>query len=478
MKFLLIRPGDRESDKKHLTLEPSTVPPLGLLYLGAALEQHGHNVEILDYYMENLSREKLKNTLLSSDAVGMTICTEDFKPHRDISRMIKDLDPDIPLIIGGPHCTYVKERSLQDIPLANISVVGEGEHVILDLASFLQGKKNLANIQGIHYRNNGSITSGKPLQVINNLDDVPFPARHLTEKYEYGDFPFGFQLKKKVTSTITSRGCPFHCRFCTRYANVVDGWGFRQRSARNILQEFAEIDEKYHSINIVDDTFLADKKRAHKIFDGLIEMGRELELVIHGARVDSADKELYQKMKKAGVKYIYFGLESGNQDVLDYYNKNITLSQIKQAVNLSRKMNFITIGNFIFGAPMETKEHIENTIKFACSLPLDIAGFGPLIYILGSELWNEAVESKKISKDMDVVFADSEKGLGNFTKKELIEYTIIAFQRFYYRPSYLLSQIYRSISRNDYSLLFYGLKLLFSLKKELSIIPKIHINGN
>ena len=313
--------------------------------------------------------------------------------------------------------------------------------------------------------------------MINNLDFLPYPARHLVEKYDYGDFPFGFQLKKMVTSIITSRGCPFHCRFCTRYANVIDGWGFRQRSTQNILQEIAEIDEKYHSINIVDDTFLADKKRAHKIFDGLIKMEKDFELVIHGARVDSADKELYKKMKKAGVKYIYFGLESGNQDVLDFYNKKITLSQIKQAVNLSRKMNFVTIGNFLFGAPMETEEHIENTIKFACSLPLDIVGFGPLIYILGSDLWNEAVESNKISKDMDVVFADSSKGLGNFTKKELIEYTIIAFHRFYYRPTYLLGQIYRSILRNDYSLLFYGLRLLFSLKKELTIIPKLHLSG-
>ena len=472
MKFLLLRPGDPERNTKRLTL-----PPLGLLYLGAVLEQEGHNVEILDYYMENVSREKLKNTLMSSDAVGMTIHTTDFKPHVDISRMIKDLDPDIPLIIGGPHCTFVQERSLRDIPHADISVIGEGEHVILDLAGFLQGKKNLGDIQGIYYRDNGSIISGKPLQVIDNLDILPFPARHLVEKYDYGDFPFGFQLKKKVTSSITSRGCPFHCRFCTRYANVIDGWAFRQRSTQNILQEFAEIDEKYGSINIVDDAFLADKKRAHKIFDGLIEMGREIELVIHGARVDSADKELYKKMKQAGVKYIYFGLESGNQDVLDFYNKKITLSQIKQAVKLSRKMNFVTIGNFIFGAPMETEEHIEKTIKFACSLPLDVAGFGPLMYIMGSQLWNEAVESNKISKDTDWVFADSVKGLGNFSKKELIEYTVIAFQRFYFRPTYLLGQIYRSMLRNDYSLLFSGLRFLFFAKKELGIVRKLYPPG-
>lgn len=137
MKFLLIRAGDRKRKGELLTIAPSTFPPLGLLYIGAVLEQEGHNVEILDYYMENVSREKLENILMSSDAVGMTVYTDDFKFSKDISRMIKDLDSDIPLIIGGPHCTFFQERSLRDNPLADISVIGEGEHVILDLAKFL-----------------------------------------------------------------------------------------------------------------------------------------------------------------------------------------------------------------------------------------------------------------------------------------------------------------------------------------------------
>ena len=480
MKFLLVKPGKQDNDTKNFMLDPTSMPPLGLLYLGAVLEQNGHNVEILDFYMENISKEKLKNALMSSDAVGMSIYTDyNFKPYIDTSKMIKDLAPDIPLIIGGPHCSYVQERSQQDIPLADISVIGEGEYVILELIKFLQGKKKLADIQGIFYRHNGDIISGKPLKVIDNLDNLPFPARHLVEKYDYGDFPFGFELKRLVTSTITSRGCPFNCRFCARYSNFINEWGFRQRSAQNILQEFAEIDEKYGSMNIVDDSFLADKKRAHEIFDGLIKMGKEMELVIHGARVDSAYKELFKKMKKAGVKIIAFGIETGNQDVLDFYNKKTTLSQIRKAVKLSRKMNFITMGSFIFGAPMEKEEHIEKTIKFACSLPLDFAGFGPLRYIKGSQLWNDAVESNKISKDTDKIyyFADSEIGLGNISKKELMDYTITAFQRFYFRPSYLLGQIYRNMKRNDYNLLFSGLKFLFSIKKEIDIFQKSHPQG-
>ncbi|MFW6119962.1 MAG: B12-binding domain-containing radical SAM protein [Petrotogales bacterium] len=466
MKILLIRPGDKRSFAKHLTL--ATSPPLGLLYLGALLEQDGHDVEVLDYLVEEISKEQLKNYLTSSDAVGVTIYTNSLKISADFTKTIKEIDPDIPIIIGGPHCSFFKERALQDIPHADISVVGEGEYVILDLIKYIHGKKKLEDIPGIYYRDNGSIKSGRPTEVINDLDFVPFPARHLVEKYDYGDLPFGFQLKRKVTSLITSKGCPSNCRFCSRFDNVIDGWGFRRRSAENILQEFEEMSDKYSSVHIVDDNALADKKRANKILDGLIKMDKELELVIHGARVDSANEELYKKMKLAGVKYIYFGLESGNQDVLDFYNKKTTVSQIRKAVNLSRKMNFVSIGNFILGAPFETKEHIEKTIKFACSLPLDIAGFGPLIYVKGSQLWKEAVESNKLSKDMSPVLADSGKGLGNFTTEELIDYSIIAFKRFYFRPNYILSQIYRSVLRNDYSLLFSGLKFLSMLTKRLN----------
>jgi len=465
MNFLLIRAGDWKRNVNFLVASPSSFPPLGLLYVAAKLEQKGHTVEILDGCMENISAEKLENTLISSDAVGICVHTNELNFSITISKMIKDIDNDIPLIIGGPHCAFYKEQTLRIISNADICVVGEGEHVILELTRYLEGRKALSDIHGIYYQDNGSIVSGKPLKVIDNLDDLPFPSRHLVEKYDYGIFPFGLKLQKKVTSSITSRGCPFHCRFCTRYGNVIDGWGFRQRSAENILQEFEEIDKRYGSMLIVDDSFLADKKRAHTIFDGLINRGSDIDLHIMGTRVDYANKDLYKKMKKAGVKMLAFGLESGNQDVLDFYDKKVNLQQIRDTINLAREMNFFTIATFIFGAPIETKEHVENTIKFARSLPLDVALFGALAYMRGSQLWYEAVKDKKLPNDTEGVLADSRKGLGNLTLEDLIYYTNDAFQRFYFRPTYLLGQVYRSISRNDYSLLFNGLNYLFKVKK-------------
>ncbi len=467
MRFLLLRaPERRNLTEIYSFYSPSIYPPLGLQSIGAALEFDGHKVEIIDLCMENNSEEHLKNSLMSSDAVGISVYSNDYNSVVDISNKIKDLDSNIPLIIGGPHCTFFPDRSLSDIPHADISVIGEGEHVIVDISRFLQGKKNLSDIHGIYYRENNQVKKGKPLKVINDLDSLHFPARHLVEKYDYGKIGNLYLFKPKFTSMISSRGCPFRCRFCARYGNFIKGWGFRQRSAESVVQEIQEIDGKYGSVMISDDCFLADKKRTHKIMDNLIEIGTNVDLIIEGARVDSADREVYKKMKKANVKLVGYGIESGNQDVLDFYNKQVTLDQIRAAVRLGHEMGFITMATFMFGAPMETKKHINNTINFACSLPLDVAIFSPLYYQMGSQLWDELIKNKEDTKDKYLIIADSRRGLGNLTAEELNKYTEEASKRFYFRPSYILGQIYRAFLRKDFRMLKNGLRVITSFSGE------------
>jgi len=438
-------------------------PPLGLEYIGASLENIGHKVEIIDLNKEKSTIESLKNSLSSSDAVGIGVYTNNYKYVSDVAKTIKEIRPEIPLIIGGPHCTFYQKRSLSDIPSADISLICEGEHTIIDIVHYLQKKKNLSDINGLYYREKNKIKSGKPFKIIKDLDSICFPARHLVEKYEYGKFNNRYIYKPKFTTMITSRGCPSNCRFCARYGNVIKNWGFRQRSAENVVKEIREIDERYNSVMITDDSFLFDNKRAHKIFDEIISSGTNIDLLIEGTRVDRADRELYKKMKKANVKFVVYGIESGNQDVLDFYKKGITLNQINKAVNLSNEMGFVTIGSFILGGPSETKKHIEDTIDLACSLPLDGALFYPFYYQMGSQLWSEAVEEGKISKEEDFVSPDVNRGLGNFKAGEPDEYVIRAIKRFYLRPKYLFNQVYRAILRKDFKLLKYGLEMIMSI---------------
>jgi len=452
MNFLLLRHPEEWTQPGILGHPPnlsSVYPPIGLLYIGTTLEKSGHKVNIIDFGAEHITKEKLEQLLLSSNAVGMSVYTNNYQSVADTAKVIKQLDSKIPLIIGGPHCTFLKERALLDIPDADIAVDLEGELVIPDLVRFLQGKENLKNIQGISYRKKNKIIISKKTKINKNLDLLPFPARHLVEKYDYGNFPWGYQPRKRFTSLLSSRGCPFHCRFCSKYDNVSDVYGYRERSAENVVQEIQEINDSYGSVKIVDDNFLVNKNRAHRIFDLLIENKTEIDILILGARVDSADRELYEKMKKANVRFLSFGVESGSQPVLDFYNKRITKNQIQHAINLSREMNFVTVGSFIFGAPMETKDHINETIDFVCSLPFDTVIFRPLKYEVGSDLWSEAVNHRKISKDEYAVPADSRRGLGNFTIEELNEYAKKATTCFYLRPWYLLSQFYRAMKDSD-----------------------------
>jgi magnesium-protoporphyrin IX monomethyl ester (oxidative) cyclase len=466
MNFLLLRASDFQQKQKTGIFGTAKMshPPLGLLSIGAILEQNDHNVEIIDFYTNNAPISHLKNSVISSDVVGISVYSEEYKSAIEICTKIKGIDKNIPLIIGGPHCIFSKNGSLNSFPQADISVVGEGEYVTLEIAKYLEGNQKLSEIPGIFFRDKNIIKSGKPIKVIKNLDDLPFPARHLVDKYTYGIYSFGYKMRQKVTSIITSRGCPFNCKFCARYGNSIKDWGFRTRSANNVFREIQEISEKYKSLWIVDDNFLADKKRAMRICNMLIDSGINIDLYIEGARVDSADEELYKKLKKAGTKLLGYGIESMNQDILDFYNKKISIQQIKNSLHLANKMDFLTYGSFILGAPIETKEHIENTINLACKLPLDFANFEPLFYRKGSQLYNEAVKDKKITSDVEYFFADSQKGFGNFTRHELLEYKKEAINRFYLRLNFLFRHLYKSLIRRDFSLLLNGSRFLFRLK--------------
>lgn len=447
------------SSKKVSSIGTSLSPPLGILYIGRALEDEGHEVEVIQLSNEKSPEETLKKSLKSSDAVGIGITSKFHKNAFDIAQTIREFDPSLKIFAGGPHCTFHPEKTLNDVPMIDMCLEGEGDFAIKDVAKALEGTKKLSDVPGLFYREKNTIKKGKSHRIIKDLDSIPFPARHLVDKYNYGKVNDVYLFKPKLTSLLTSRGCPFSCRFCSRHALTYKT--YRQRSAENVVKELVELNGIYKSVYIVDDNFLVDKKRAHKIMDDLIEIGTNINLLVMGARVDSAERELYKKMKKAGVKYIEFGIESGDQSILDFYNKNITLNQIRTAVNLSREMNFVTTGSFIIGAPLETREQIEKTTKFASSLPLDIVIFYPLVYTYGSDLWNEAVEAGLIrNNDHLSLWADSDQGLGNFSRADLEKMCYKAVKNFYLRPSYVARQFVRSILRKDFGVLKAGMNYL------------------
>lgn len=458
MRFLFIFPpgkGFKISDKKVFPQYPYS-PPLGILYLSSILESNNHNIEVLDYSAENVDQKKLWDKIDSTDAIGITVCTASLGEAINLANTIKKHRPEIPLLIGGPHCTLVPEKSLIDFN-ADICVPGDGELIINQIADALQGKMELSNIPGIYYKENDKIKQNGPAQIIKDLDSIPFPSRHLVKKYDYGYF-IGVKLAPgRTTSIITTRGCPYQCRFCGY--NAVRS-KYNERSVDNVIKEIEEIvSQGYRSLMVVDNNFLANKKRVEKIMDKIIEKKLKINIWIMGARVDSAERKLYEKMREAGVSFISFGIESGNQDVLDFYNKRTTIKQIRDGINLSKEMGFFTSGSFIIGSEIETKNHIENTIKFAKSLPLDVAHFLGLGYLYGSPLWYKAVEEGKIKPDEFSVNADSSRNLGIFTGKELDNYCIRAHRNFYYTPRYIIKQLIYALRNRDFRFIKAGLKM-------------------
>lgn len=180
---------------------------------------------------------------------------------------------------------------------------------------------------------------------------------------------------------------------------------------------------------VSDDNFTVNQSRAMEIFLGLAKMRLPLKLALSGW-VGSASKDLYQAARAAGVRIISFGLESGNQDVLNYYHKGITVEQIRTAVSQADESGLFTVGNFIIGAPIETKNHFNKTLTLARGLPLDSVNFKILGYMAGSSLWREQVDKGNISPEERNVFADKNRGLGNFTLDELKQVVDKSYQEF------------------------------------------------
>lgn len=466
MKFLLINPPmDHAVIKKELSFE-AYLPPLGLLYIASPLEKRGHKIKLVDFIAEQFTEEILLDAISNIDVVGVSVASPVATSATKIVEIIKKSKPEIKIIVGGPHCTIQGKEVLNEM-MADVSVAGDGEKVIVDIVDSFEGKTDLSKVHGVFYRENNTIKQGLPAEEIDDLDSLVFPSRHLLEKYTYGKQTVSgvtFFARGKITSVMTTRGCPFDCRFCVSKSIFKK---YRLRSAENVVKELEEISKDFDSVFAVDDNFLMDKKRAHKIMDLIIEKNLNLDIWIAGARVTDADKELFKKMKKAGVKSLEFGIESGSQEVLDYYNKKITLKKVETAVKLSKKTGFLTIGNFILGSPIETDKHINETIRFAKKIKLDFAFFYAFNFLKGSQIWDEAFKQGKIKENEMFVPCDSRRGLGNFTPDELRARLSKAFKSYYLNPRYLFDQFMRQIFvYKNFRVFKAGLKLMIEQKED------------
>ncbi len=373
-------------------------PPLGLAYVASGLRAKGHQVSILDCTF--LSREEAMAGALSThaDVVGvysMITMREDSLVFAKRLRNSAGL-----LVAGGPLPSSDPAAFLQYF---DVVVRGEGEAAMVELVeAYLKGTSPLSEA-GIVTRETGDISiasRGTPVRGIvrsperplePDLDRIPFPARDLLPNQDYirhGRMKHGYA----ITSLMSTRGCPFQCEFCS---NVVFGTSYRERSAESVVDEVEQtLSFGYDRIHFADDVFTLNRERVHRICREIVRRRLHFGWECLG-RVDSIDGELASLMKRAGCERIFFGIESGSEEVLRLMNKRITTEKARLAVEAAHAAGLKTGAFFILFYPGETDETVLATLQFAGSLPLDYLSFTMPYPIPGTRLF-ERVKNRAI----------------------------------------------------------------------------------
>jgi len=400
LHIVLINPRIREWN-------PNIRMPLGLLYVAAVLEREGHSVEVIDLNMERLNDRDIRGRVRDANIVGITGMITEYQKVLELVNIVKQGDGNSKVTLGGPLVTTLPEELLR-VSQADFVVVGEGERTIVNLVSAIEHGDSFSGITGIAYRDGNRIVITKPAEPIADLDTIPFPARHLLDvkRYLKNHFEsYGLKIKEfgkiKSTHLITSRGCPYSCTFCFK---GMWGYKWRARSTENIIGEM-ELLYKTYGINgffFDDDIFVLDRKKVFEFCNLLKTKGLDVVWYCNG-RVNLMQKELLKAMYEAGCRGIAYGIESGNQQILDSMKKNITLDQVRNVVKWTKEAGINASGFFMLGMLGETRESIRETIAFAKELELDFYGFSAVTPFPGTELYNAAVERGLIQLDMTSV---------------------------------------------------------------------------
>lgn len=421
-KVLLINP-------RNLAWTGAVTLPLNLAYLASSLRQAGHEVKCLDMRIDqNADVQKICGGF---DIVGISSCTPSIKEAWRIAGIVKKEGKTV--VLGGPHPSAMPEESLQK-EAVDIVARGEGEETIKEICK----EEDLNKIKGISFKMDGRILHNADRPFIQNLDDLPFPARDMFDLKKYHS---DFHKNKIIGDILTSRGCPCNCNFC--YKSIF-GRFYRMRSPENIIQEWKEmIDMGIEEINIMDDNFSVNQERAIRVCNMIID--KELKIdwnATGGLRVDSISKELLTVMKKSGCYRVAFGAESGSQGILDKIGKNIKLEQIENAVKLSKEVGIEVTLFFIIGNLYENERTIQKTINFAKKLDPDYVQFTVATPYPGTRLYETVKKEGKILVD-DWERFGSYEGKAYFEHgeltKELVESMYKkAYKEYYMRPKIIL----------------------------------------
>lgn len=338
--------------------------PLGLAYVAGALREN-YEVSVLDLTARaTIERrnpgEILKEELerLNPNMVGITSTSPTHKNALDVAKIVKEYR-DVPIIKGGTHESNANGTTIRNNPEIDYSVVGEGEETIIELADRISIGKSVRGLEGVIFRENNEVVNNGRRALIPNLDKLPRPARDLFYLDERFDEYYSAKLfgGKKSTSIMTSRGCPYSCSFCSSKVN----WGkVRQRSVENVVGELRELySQEFRGFMFEDDMSLANKKWFLRFAEQIKGLGIEYSLQTRVDVFENEDAgEIAKALSDSGCKFMYFGIESGVQEILDKCRKGITLEQAEKAFSIARKYRIRSMASIQFGLPGEDLENL------------------------------------------------------------------------------------------------------------------------
>lgn len=453
MKVLLINPPADNAARMPVSTayaHATFVPPLGLLYISSSLREAGHEVHFIDAMAPGIDRAEIERQVVdfSPDLVGISAYTFIFYDLLQTARLVKSLLPEIPIVLGGPHIDIYPEQTLAH-PEFDYLVAGEGESAMVEICKMRAGKLAPQDIAGLWYRDKAGPRFTGHRERNADLDRLPFPdVASLRREYYHCAFnPRGFEV-----AMVTSRGCPFRCRYC----NVLDR-RYTARSPENVVAEFRQLaGNGFNYAHLYDDTFNLNLDRAKDICRGLIDSRLPIRFSAR-LRGDRTDREFFRLLALAGCERVNIGVESASETILRSMDKLIDLGKVRQSIAWAREFGLRTVAFYMLGFPGETVAQAQETIDFALELGSDYAQFLPVMPFPGTPLFKDALAAGGLSGDFysDYTLNPTpdfhlELWETEIPLKQLVKLVQQAYRRFYFNHRFLLRQLLELRSFNDF----------------------------
>ncbi len=458
--LVIVKPGSPKKIYGSLSQSFSAIePPVWGGMIAGFVRKKGYSVKIIDMEVDGKDIEEISEKILNSNPLLVNIVVMGPNPSAsstplmpvsgELVNLLKEKNPKIKIILSGIHPSALPEKTFKETKTDFIAR-GEPFYTILELLKILKENKKIKkySIQGLSFRDQKKVVISGWGRLIQNSKELPAIPWDIipVEKYRAHNWQCLDDLSKRTpyAVTYTSLGCPYNCSYCNIHALYNGKPGIRFREPEDIVKEIDFLVQKHKvkTIKFLDELFAINEERVNRICDLLIERNYDLNIWVY-ARINTVNEKMLKKMRKAGIKWICYGIESASQKVRSGVDKfGFGKEDIKRVVKMTKKVGCHVMGNFIFGLPDDDLESMQETLNLAKELNCEYVNFYCAMAYPGSRLYEEAVKNGwELPKSWLGYAQLSEETLPLSTKylsgREVLRFRDRAFKEYFSRPEYL-----------------------------------------